>query len=216
MKKTIVAPSILSANFAFMGEAVRELQSCGADWVHVDVMDGVFVPNISFGQKMVKDIRPLTTLPLDVHLMIVNPERYVEQFAERGADYITIHIESTDKVEETLKKIRQCGKKAGLSVKPATPVSEIEKYIDLIDLILIMSVEPGFGGQKFMPIALEKIAQAKKLVGDRNILVEVDGGVTEQNIQEIRQAGVDAVVAGSSVFSAPDKALAIKRLSFGE
>ena len=203
MKKTIVAPSILSANFAFMGEAVPELQSCGADWVHVDVMDGVFVPNISFGQKMVKDIRPLTTLPLDVHLMIVNPERYVEQFAERGADYITIHIESTDKVEETLKKIRQCGKKAGLSVKPATPVSEIEKYIDLIDLILIMSVEPGFGGQKFMPIALEKIAQAKKLVGDRNILVEVDGGV-------------DAVVAGSSVFSAPDKALAIKRLSFGE
>jgi len=216
MKKTIVAPSILSANFAFMGQAIKELQEANADWVHVDVMDGVFVPNISFGQKMLKDIRPLTTLPLDVHLMIVNPERYITEFAERGADYITIHVESTDKVAEALKKIRECGKKAGLSVKPNTPVSAIEPYIDMIDLILIMSVEPGFGGQKFMPIALEKITQAKALVGDRNIIVEVDGGVGEQNIEEIRKAGVDAVVAGSSVFSAPDKTLAIRRLSIGE
>lgn len=216
MKETIVAPSILSANFAFMGQAIQELQDCKADWVHVDVMDGVFVPNISFGQKMVKDIRPLTTLPLDVHLMIVNPERYIREFAERGADYITIHIESTDKVAETLKMIRDCGKKAGLSVKPNTPVSEIAPYIDLLDLILIMSVEPGFGGQKFMPVALEKIAQAKQLVGDRDIIVEVDGGVGEQNIMEIKKAGADAVVAGSSVFSASDKALAISKLRKGE
>lgn len=213
MKKTIVAPSILSANFAYMGQAVQELQVSGADWVHVDVMDGVFVPNISFGQKMVKDVRAVTTLPLDVHLMIVNPERYIQEFADRGADYITIHIESTDNVASALKKIKQCGKKAGLSVKPATPISDITPFIDLIDLILIMSVEPGFGGQKFMPIALEKIAQAKQLVGDRNIIIEVDGGVGEQNIDQIVNAGADAVVAGSSVFSAPDKATAIKRLS---
>lgn len=216
MKKTIVAPSILSANFAYMGQAIKELQECKADWIHVDVMDGVFVPNISFGQKMVKDIRPLTTLPLDVHLMIVNPERYIKEFADRGADYITIHIESTPNVKEALALIKQCGKKAGLSVKPATPVSEIEPYLDDLDLILIMSVEPGFGGQKFMPIALDKIREAKKLIGNRDILVEVDGGVGEGNIEEIRQTGVDAVVAGSSVFNAPDKAIAIKRLSYSE
>ena len=216
MKKTIVAPSILSADFAYMGQAIKELQESKADWIHVDVMDGVFVPNISFGQKMVKDIRPLTTLPLDVHLMIVNPERYIKEFADRGADYITIHIESTQNVKEALTLIKQCGKKAGISVKPNTPVSEIEPYLDDLDLILIMSVEPGFGGQKFMPIALDKIREAKKLIGNRNILVEVDGGVGESNIEEIRQTCVDAVVAGSSVFNAPDKAVAIRRLSYSE
>lgn len=212
MKKTIVAPSILSANFATMGTAVRQLTADGADWIHVDVMDGVFVPNISFGQKMVKDIRPLTSLPLDVHLMIVNPERYIEEFAERGADYITIHIEATEKVTEALALIKKCGKKAGLSIKPATPVEALAPYIDDLDLILVMSVEPGFGGQKFNPTAIEKIRQCKKLVGNRDILIEVDGGITEDNVVDVRAAGVDAVVAGSTVFSALDKAATIKRL----
>lgn len=212
MKKTIVAPSILSANFATMGEAVRQLTVDGADWIHVDVMDGVFVPNISFGQKMVKDIRPLTSLPLDVHLMIVNPERYIEEFAERGADYITIHIEATEKVAEALALIKKCGKKAGLSIKPATPVEALAPYIEDLDLILVMSVEPGFGGQKFNPVAIEKIRQCKKLVGNRDILIEVDGGITLDNVVDVRAAGVDAVVAGNTVFSAPDKAATIKRL----
>lgn len=212
MKKTIVAPSILSANFATMGEAVRQLTVDGADWIHVDVMDGVFVPNISFGQKMVKDIRPLTSLPLDVHLMIINPERYIKEFAERGADYITIHIEATEKVAEALSFIKKCGKKAGLSIKPATPVEALAPYIEDLDLILVMSVEPGFGGQKFNPVAIEKIRQCKKLVGNRDIVIEVDGGITEENVVDVRAAGVDAVVAGNTVFSAPDKAATIKRL----
>ncbi len=212
MKKTIVAPSILSANFATMGEAVRQLTVDGADWIHVDVMDGVFVPNISFGQKMVKDIRPLTSLPLDVHLMIINPERYIKEFAERGADYITIHIEATEKVAEALSLIKKCGKKAGLSIKPATPVEALAPYIEDLDLILVMSVEPGFGGQKFNPVAIEKIRQCKKLVGNRDIVIEVDGGITEENVVDVRAAGVDAVVAGNTVFSAPDKAATIKRL----
>lgn len=212
MKKTIVAPSILSANFATMGEAVRQLTVDGADWIHVDVMDGVFVPNISFGQKMVKDIRPLTSLPLDVHLMIINPERYIKEFAERGADYITIHIEATEKVAEDLSFIKKCGKKAGLSIKPATPVEALAPYIEDLDLILVMSVEPGFGGQKFNPVAIEKIRQCKKLVGNRDIVIEVDGGITEENVVDVRAAGVDAVVAGNTVFSAPDKAATIKRL----
>lgn len=212
MKKTIVAPSILSANFATMGEAVRQLTVDGADWIHVDVMDGVFVPNISFGQKMVKDIRPLTSLPLDVHLMIINPERYIKEFAERGADYITIHIEATEKVAEALSLIKKCGKKAGLSIKPATPVEALAPYIEDLDLILVMSVEPGFGGQKFNPVAIEKIRQCKKLVGNRDIVIEVDGGITEGNVVDVRAAGVDAVVAGNTVFSAHDKAATIKRL----
>lgn len=212
MKKTIVAPSILSANFATMGEAVRQLTVDGADWIHVDVMDGVFVPNISFGQKMVKDIRPLTSLPLDVHLMIINPERYIKEFAERGADYITIHIEATEKVAEALSLIKKCVKKAGLSIKPATPVEALAPYIEDLDLILVMSVEPGFGGQKFNPVAIEKIRQCKKLVGNRDIVIEVDGGITEENVVDVRAAGVDAVVAGNTVFSAPDKAATIKRL----
>ena len=212
MKKTIVAPSILSANFATMGEAVRQLTVDGADWIHVDVMDGVFVPNISFGQKMVKDIRPLTSLPLDVHLMIINPERYIKEFAERGADYIIIHIEATEKVAEALSLIKKCGKKAGLSIKLATPVEALAPYIEDLDLILVMSVEPGFGGQKFNPVAIEKIRQCKKLVGNRDIVIEVDGGITEDNVVDVRAAGVDAVVAGNTVFSAPDKAATIKRL----
>lgn len=212
MKQLIVAPSILAANFTNIGEAIKQLEDAKADWIHVDVMDGVFVPNISFGQKMVKDIRPLTKLPMDVHLMITEPIRYIDEFANNGADVITIHIEATQQVAQTLKKIKECGKKAGLSIKPNTPVESIKPYLDDIDVVLVMSVEPGFGGQKFMEIAIEKTQEVKKIISDRNILIEVDGGINTENVLRVNQAGADAVVAGSAVFKESDKAKMIREL----
>lgn len=205
MKDIIVSPSILSADFTDMKGAIKEIENSGAQWIHCDVMDGVFVPNISFGQKMVGDIRKLTNLVLDVHLMIVNPEKYVEEFAKNGADYITIHYESTEKIDETLKAIRRLGCKAGLAIKPKTDVAVIEQYLDLVDMVLIMSVEPGFSGQTFKSEALDKMRKFTQMAQAREIILQSDGGVNEYNVQSIVEAGCTSIVAGNAFFKAADK-----------
>ncbi len=213
MKKIFVSPSILSADFARLEQECKALEKCGADWIHCDVMDGNFVPNITFGMPVVRSIRRCVVLPLDVHLMIDDPGRYVEQFAEAGADIITIHVESTQNVSQVLRKIHACGKKAGLSVKPDTPIGALTPYRGLFDLALIMSVEPGFGGQQFIPSAVGKIRRAKQLFSD--ILVEVDGGINAETARLVIDAGVDVVVAGSSIMSAPDRRAAIEAVRNG-
>lgn len=212
MSKVMISPSILSANFAFMGENAAMLEKSGADMLHCDVMDGVFVPNLTFGMKMVSDVKPLVNIPLDVHLMIINPEKYIEKFVISGADIVTIHLEATENVENTLKNIRSLGAKAGLCIKPNTPVEKIQKYIEYVDLILVMSVEPGFGGQKFMNEALDKIAKAKQIIGNRNIILEVDGGINTENAAACIAAGANCLVAGNAIFAAKDKIGTIKKL----
>lgn len=212
MKKVLISPSILSSDFSQVGADCVMLESNGADMLHCDVMDGVFVPNLTFGMKLVKDVKKLVKIPLDVHLMIVEPIKYVEQFALSGADIITFHLEATDKVGDTINAIKHSGAKVGISIKPNMSVRALIPYLDDVDLILIMSVEPGFGGQKFMPKALQKLADTKKLIGERNIILQVDGGVTENNVDEIIKAGADCIVAGSTVFKAVDKRAMMERL----
>ncbi len=215
MKNVKIAPSILSANFAKMGEEVQSLEKCGADIVHCDVMDGVFVNNITFGIKMVEDLRKITTLPLDCHLMIVHPEKYVERFAKAGADIITVHYEACkENLEEVLLQIKACGVKCGAVINPDTPVAAIERVIPLCDMVLVMSVFPGFGGQKFIPSALDKLCEIRKIIEEsgREIDLEIDGGVTEENVEEIKAAGANVVVAGSTVFKAADRAAMIAKL----
>jgi len=201
-----VAPSILSADFATLGEEVRRVERAGADWVHVDVMDGQFVPNITIGPGVVRSIRPHTKLPLDVHLMIVRPENFVEAFARAGADLITIHLEASKNVAELLLQIKSLGKGAGISINPGTPFEKVLPFMEHIDLLLIMTVNPGFGGQPFMHECLDKIRQARGHV-DRHHLcaeIEVDGGINAQTGKLAVQAGASVLAAGNALFGAPD------------
>jgi ribulose-phosphate 3-epimerase len=212
MKK--IAPSILSADFSSLGLEIESVEKAGADWIHIDVMDGHFVPNITIGPPVVKSLRRISGLPFDVHLMIENPERYVESFAEAGSDIITVHIEAARHLNRTISLIKQSGKKAGISLNPATPLSAIEEILTDIDLLLIMSVNPGFGGQKFIPSMIPKLRRAKKMVRalSPDVLIEVDGGVGIDNIEMIAEAGADIFVAGSSVFTSGNYEKAIREM----
>lgn len=199
-----ISPSILSADFANLGAEIRAIDAGGADWIHVDVMDGHFVPNISIGPLIVEAIRPVTKKPLDVHLMVAPVDAYIEPFAKAGADIITVHAEAGPHLDRTLQAIKALGVKAGVALNPSTPESTIEYVLDKLDLILVMSVNPGFGGQKFIPASLEKIKRIKHMIRDWPITIEVDGGVTPDNAGALAAAGVTAFVAGSSVFQDND------------
>lgn len=213
--KLLIAPSILSADFSKMGDETESLCRAGADLIHCDVMDGVFVPNITFGIKMIKDIKKHSNIPLDVHLMIVEPHKYVKEFAAAGADIITVHCEACgERLKQTCEEIKQTGTKCGVAVNPDTPLSAVENVLSCCDMLLIMSVFPGFGGQKFIEDTYKKLRDARKLIEERglNIVVQVDGGVNADNCSKIFSAGADIAVAGSAVFNASDRAEAISAL----
>jgi ribulose-phosphate 3-epimerase len=206
-----IAPSILSADFGKLAEEVAAVERAGADWVHVDVMDGRFVPNITIGPVVVKAVRKATRLPVDVHLMIVEPERYVQDFAEAGADLISVHVETSPHLARTLQQIRGLGKKAGVVLNPHTPAEAVEYVLDLADLVLVMSVNPGFGGQAFMPQVLPKLSALRKMIDARGLDVEleVDGGVARGTARQVVEAGARVLVAGSAVYGQKDYAAAI-------
>ena len=210
----LISPSILSADFARLGEEVTALERAGADWAHVDVMDGRFVPNMTIGPLVVSALKRVTKLPLDVHLMIVEPERYLEDFAKAGADIITVHAETCPHLHRTLQLIRGLGKKAGVSLNPGTPEDVLKYVLELTDLVLVMSVNPGFGGQEFIPAVLPKLQRIRKMIDatGRPIYLEVDGGVKPGIASKVKQAGADVLVAGSAVFGQQDYAQAIKAL----
>lgn len=213
----LIAPSVLAADFTKLGEELQLINESNADWLHVDIMDGRFVPNISFGQFIVEFIKKISSKPLDVHLMILEPERYIEEFRKAGADVITVHYEACPHLHRTLQHIKATGAKAGIALNPHTPISVLEDIIDDADLVCLMSVNPGFGGQKFIPQTLEKVRKLKNMIGDNysNTLIEIDGGVSLENYQALLKAGADILVAGNSVFKAKNPKLAIEELKRG-
>ncbi len=216
MARTVqFAPSILSADFGCLAAEIADVAAAGASFIHVDVMDGRFVPNITLGPVVLQGVRRATTLPLDVHLMIVEPERYIEDFARAGADIITIHAEATPHVERALAEIRRLGKKAGVALNPQTPESVLEYVLHVTDLVLVMSVNPGFGGQRFLPSVLPKIRRIAQMIeqSGRDIRLEVDGGVALDTVGQIAEAGADLLVAGAAVFGQPDRGQALRALA---
>ncbi|MBS1779595.1 MAG: ribulose-phosphate 3-epimerase [Bacteroidetes bacterium] len=210
----LIAPSMLSADFLNLGRDIEMVNNSEADWFHLDVMDGRFVPNISYGMPIIAQMKKLGKKTFDVHLMIEEPERYLEDFKKAGADYLTVHYETGYHIHRTLTSIKALGMKAGLSINPHTPVSMVQDIIGEIDLLLIMSINPGFGGQKFLPLTYKKIREARDLINTAKAgtLIEIDGGVTLENAADIVSAGADVLVAGNTVFSAPDPAAMIKKL----
>jgi ribulose-phosphate 3-epimerase len=209
-----IAPSILSADFSKLGEEIKDVERGGADYIHVDVMDGHFVPNITIGPLIVEAIRPITKLSLDVHLMIDNPDQYIEAFANAGADYLTVHVEACKHLHRTIHYIKSFGVKAGVVLNPATPVQTIEHVIEDIDMVLLMTVNPGFGGQKFIEQVLPKIRQVKELVDKKGLSVEieVDGGVNEETARKCVEAGANVLVAGSAIYNERDRRKAIEKI----
>lgn len=211
--KKLIAPSILSADFTKLGEEIAAIEKAGADWIHADVMDGHFVPNITFGPMIVEAVRNITRLPIDVHLMIEKPDRYIPDFINAGADWISVQVETCPHLNRTIQLIKESGTKAGVVLNPSTPLSTVEWVIEDIDYVLIMSVNPGFGGQAFIPNCLKKAEDLRRLIDSRKlaVLIEIDGGVNEKTIADIARAGVDVFVAGSAIFGRPDYKQVIDR-----
>jgi len=209
----MISPSILSADFTRLGQEIKAAEDAGADWIHIDVMDGMFVPNITIGPLVVEAARRATTLPLDVHLMIERPERYVADFIKAGADFLVVHSEATPHVHRAVQSIKELGARAGVSLNPSTPVEAIENVMADVDLVLVMSVNPGFGGQSFIPASLAKIARIRRMIAEtgRRIFLEVDGGVKPGNAAEVVAAGADALVMGSAFYGAPDYAEVVRQ-----
>lgn len=207
-----IAPSILSADFSRLGEEIKAAEKAGADLIHIDVMDGHFVPNITIGPLVVKAVKKVATIPLDVHLMIESPDRYIKEFADSGADIITVHAEASVHLHRSIQNIKECGVKAAVSINPATPLSSIDFILPLVDMVLLMSVNPGFGGQKFIPEVLPKIKELKKIIDENKFKaeIEVDGGVTVDNVAEVHKAGADIVVMGNAFYNSKDYAETVR------